>query len=131
MKINNVLITIIVIVVSVGVYIARKNHSESNEFLEKVIKFNSSAKDSISILVSYIDVLKHDTARYRLMITQKDSTIRFYVDNKDYMQLVLNNKNKQITTISKNLSYDKMQCAKKLDSIINVLNGYERVHVPD
>lgn len=126
-----VFMSLLIIVIFVTVFVARRNHSEANEYVEKVIEFNNSAKDSISILVSYIDELKHDTTMFRLKIRQQDSTIRVYSDNKNYMELVINNKNKQITNISKNQTYDKLQCAKKLDSLTKYINSFERVHVPE
>lgn len=131
MKANNILVTVIVVILLVGVYFARKSHSEHVEGVQNVIKLNSQKDTTISILISKIDVLTHDTTQYRLRISVLDSTVRFYSDKNHYLELLLNSKDKLIKSINKNDDYYKVLCSKRVDSLTRYINSFERVHVPN
>lgn len=131
MKINNVVVTIIVLAVFAGIYFAKKNHKK---VIRKISDIELAKDSTINILINRIDVLTHDTTQYRLQITALDSSLRLYYDKTNYLELLLNNKDRQMTSISKDerkLKFELSKCENKNDSLSNILNGYERVHVPE
>lgn len=124
---NRKFLTIIIVVIlsiTTILYFVRKEHKKN---ITKIIDLDTS-KDSV------ISILTKDNIRYELTIVAQDSVINLYYSKTQYLQLLLNKKEKQLRYVSKEDERIKNEIKKrdkKIDSLILFIDGFERVYVPE
>ncbi len=111
-----------------AVYFIRDHHEESVEGTTNHIVNLHLENDSL------VNIITKDSMSFQLRITGKDSLYRLYYNKTQYLELLLNKKNKQLVNTTKDdkkLKLDILNLEKENDSLVGYINSLERVSVPD